>query len=69
MMSTGQRGYANVQKHNSYMSGYAVLALSFTIFKLFGASHGDVAMRYVDCHVQLNGAKFGDRYAHWCGDN
>ena len=69
MMSTEQRGYASVQKHKPDMSDSSVFARSFAILWAFAAGVCDVAMRYVDCHEQLNGAKFGDRYARWCGDN
>ena len=67
-MSTGQRGYASVQKHKSEMSGYAVFAEPFAIFWAYGAGYGDVAMRYVVGHDQPAGTKFSDRYAHWRGD-
>ena len=67
-MSTGQRGYASVQKHKSDMSGYAVFAWSFAIFWAYGAGYDDVAMRYVVGHDQPAGTKFSDRYAHWRGD-
>ena len=48
MMSTGQRGYASVQKHKSDMFGYVVFAGTLATFWVYSAGHGDLAMRDVD---------------------